>query len=87
MFEFYINIFDKHIYSILEDIFIILMLYTFIKLILLSSLVELIWPTQFFNKRNSNSVTSFRLRTLVEIFNKLRLSCITIPTLLTIATC
>jgi hypothetical protein len=34
--------FDMHLYSMLEDIFVVLMLYSFIKLILLSSIVELI---------------------------------------------
>ena len=33
---------DIYMYSILEDVFVVLMLYSFLKLILLSSLVELI---------------------------------------------
>ena len=66
--------FDIYLYSILEDIFVVLMLYSFIKLIVLSSLVELIWPTQFFNRRHSMSSTNFRPRTYTEVFNKLRLS-------------
>ena len=63
---------DVYMYSILEDVFVVLMLYSFIKLVLLSSLVELIWPTQFFNRRNSMGVTSFRLRTYTEVLLKLR---------------
>lgn len=63
---------DVYMYSILEDIFVVMMLYSFIKLVLLSSLVELIWPTQFFNRRNSMGVTSFRLRTYTEVLLKLR---------------
>lgn len=63
---------DIYIYSILEDVFIVLMLYSFLKLILLSSLVELIWPTQFFNKRHSAGIIIFRLRTYTEVFLKLR---------------
>jgi hypothetical protein len=65
---------DIYMYSILEDVFVVLMLYSFLKLILLSSLVELIWPTQFFNRRNSMGVTSFRLRTYTEVLLKLRSS-------------
>jgi len=65
---------DMYLYSILEDIFVVLMIYSFLKLILLSSLVELIWPTQFFNRRNAMGVTSFRLRTYVEVLLKLRTS-------------
>ncbi len=63
---------DVYMYSILEDVFVVLMLYSFIKLVLLSSIVELIWPTQFFNRRNSMGVTSLRLRTYTEVLLKLR---------------
>lgn len=65
---------DIYMYSILEDVFVVLMLYSFIKLVLLSSIVELIWPTQFFNRRNSMGVTSLRLRTYTEVLLKLRSS-------------
>lgn len=66
------NKIDMHLYSILEDVFVVLMLYSFIKLVVLSSLIELVWPTQFFNRRNSMGVTSFRLRTYTEVMLKLR---------------
>lgn len=66
------NKLDMYIYSILEDVFVVLMLYSFIKLVLLSSIVELVWPTQFFNRRNSMGITSFRLRTYTEVLLKLR---------------
>ncbi len=75
MFElFFSGKFDVYFYSIVEDIFVVLMLYSFIKLVLLGSIVELIWPTQFFNRRNSMGVTNFRLRTYTEVFLKLRSS-------------
>ena len=64
--------FDMYLYSVLEDVFVVLMLYSFLKLILLSSLVELVWPTQFFNRRNSMGITTSRLRTYTEVFLKLR---------------
>ena len=64
--------FDLHLYSMLEDIFVVVMLYSFIKLVVLSSLVELIWPTQFFNRRNSMGVVTYRLRTYTETLLKLR---------------
>jgi hypothetical protein len=70
--------FDIYFYSMLEDIFVVLMLYSFIKLVLLSSLVELIWPTQFFNRRNSMGVTNYRLRTYTETLLKLRSSNVTV---------
>lgn len=72
MFEFIFNNFDLHLYSVLEDIFVIIMLYSFIKLTVLSSIIELVWPTQFFNKRNSMGVVSFRLRSYTETLLKLR---------------
>jgi hypothetical protein len=65
---------DIYMYSILEDVFVVLMLYSFIKLIVLSSLVELIWPTQFFNRRHSMGVINTRLRTYTEVLLKLRSS-------------
>jgi len=34
--------FDIYLYSFLEDVFVVLMLYSFLKLVLLSSLVELV---------------------------------------------
>lgn len=74
--------FDIYLYATLEDIFVVLMLYSFIKLILLSSVVELIWPTQFFNRRNSSNISIFRLRTFTETFLKLRSNNITISQLL-----
>lgn len=63
--------FDIYAYSMSEDILVVLMMYSFLKLILLSSIFELIWPTQFFNRRNSSSVVNYRLRTYTETVLKL----------------
>ena len=54
-----------------EDFLIIIILYAFIKYIIVCSFVELIWPTQFFNRRNiiTNSVRKYR--TFTEIVLKL----------------
>jgi len=76
--------FDVYMCSILEDVFVVLMLYSFLKLVLLSSLIELIWPTQFFNKRNSMGVTTHRLRTYTEVFLKLRCTNITFSSVVTL---
>ena len=62
---------DVYFYSTLCDVFIVLSLYFFSKLLLLCSLVELIWPTQFFNRRCLNTVTFFRLRGYTEYLLKL----------------
>lgn len=68
------NRFDLHTLSLIEDIFVILIMYTFIKVLLLSSLIELIWPTQFFNKRNSTITTntSVKQRVYTDFLNKLK---------------
>lgn len=44
-----------------EEIIIVFLFYNFIKLLIFSSVFELIWPTHFFNRRNNfNSVLKFR---------------------------
>lgn len=75
----FFNKLDVYIYSILEDVFVVFTLYSFLKLILLSSLLELIWPTQFFNRRNSMGTVVRKYRTYVEVFVKLRSSVIILP--------
>ena len=73
MFDFiFLNNFDLYLSSIQEDIFVVIIMYIFIKMVLLSSVVELIWPTQIFNRKNSTNVISFRLRTFTETLLKLR---------------
>ena len=66
--------YDIYFYSTLEDVFTIVMLYSFLKLILLSSVIELLWPTQFFNRRHSSSTLVARLRSYTECFSKVRFS-------------
>ena len=73
MFDFiFLNNFDIYLSSMYEDVFVVLVMYIFIKMVLLSSVVELIWPTQIFNRKNSTNVVSFRLRTFTETILKLR---------------
>jgi hypothetical protein len=73
MFDFILlNKFDLYLSSIQEDVFVVLIMYIFIKMVLLSSIVELIWPTQIFNRKNSTNVVSFRSRTFTETLLKLR---------------
>ncbi len=56
-----------------EEIIVIFMFYNFIKTIIFGSVVELIWPTQFFNRRNNINSQLIRFRTYVETVTKLRL--------------
>ena len=50
------------------------MTYNFLKLLLIGSILELIWPTQFFNRRHNINLQLFRFRTFVETFLKLKTS-------------
>ena len=50
----------------------IFMLYSFLKLLLLSSILELVWPTHFFNKRHNFNFTALKFRNFVEVFLKLK---------------
>lgn len=57
----------------IEEIIVIFMFYNFIKLIIFNSLVELIWPTQYFNRKHGSSQQILRFRTFTETVSKLRL--------------
>jgi len=75
---FFLSNMDIYVYSSLEDVFVVIMVYSFFKLILLSSIVELIWPTQFFNRRHLISYCTTRFRTFTEFVLKLRVSTSTV---------
>lgn len=65
-FNFFINF---KLFSI-EEIIIIFLFYNFIKILILGSILELIWPTQFFNRRHTKSF--FKYRTFTETLSKLK---------------
>ena len=50
---------------------VIFFFYNFIKVLIFGSLLELIWPTQFFNRRHNN-LSQLRFRTFTEVVAKLR---------------
>ena len=54
-----------------DHILTIFMMYSFLKLLLLSSLVELIWPSHFFNKKNNFNLNYIKHRTFTEVLLKL----------------
>jgi hypothetical protein len=56
----------------LEDILVVLLLYNFFKYVIMCSIVELIWPTQFFNRKNNIGYQVLRFRTYTETILKLR---------------
>jgi hypothetical protein len=55
-----------------EEIIIIFIFYNFIKLIVFGSIVELVWPTQFFNRRHNCGFQLIKYRTYTETLLKLR---------------
>ena len=55
-----------------EEIIIIFLFYNFIKILIFGSLLELIWPTQFFNRRHS--INNIKFRSFVEVLSKLKLN-------------
>jgi len=56
----------------LEDALVVLLIYNFFKYIIMCSIVELIWPTQFFNRKNNIGYQVLRFRTYTETVLKLR---------------
>lgn len=55
-----------------EDFIVVFLLYNFFKFLILTIFVELIWPTQFFNRRHSSGYSIIRFRTYTEVLLKLR---------------
>ena len=52
------------------NLLLIYFFYMFFKLVLLSSIVELMWPTHFFNKKNSIFKNKVKNRLFIEFFLK-----------------
>ena len=55
-----------------EDIIVVFLLYNFFKYLIMCSIIELIWPTQFFNRKNNIGYQLIRFRTFTETILKLR---------------
>lgn len=74
MIEFFnnVNFFINFKLISFEEIIIIFLFYNFIKILIFGSVLELIWPTQFFNRRHVNKILKFR--TFTEVLSKLRLN-------------
>lgn len=54
------------------EFFTVLFIFNFLQLLILTSISELIWPTQLFNRQNTIGFTAYRLRTYTEYLLKLR---------------
>ena len=73
MFESYLlDVFNYYFISFFEDFLIILMIYNFLKLLIISIIHELIWPTHYFNKKHNIGYSSYKLRSYTEYLLKLK---------------
>lgn len=68
----YLNFFNYFKFFAWEDFVVVFLLYNFIKFLFMSAIIELIWPTQFFNRRHTTGYTLIRFRTYTETILKLR---------------
>jgi hypothetical protein len=57
-----------------EDLFVFFFMYNFFKFLILNSVIELIWPTHYFNRKHNIGFKAYRLRTYTETLLKLRSS-------------
>lgn len=60
-----------YLYSI-EELFLVFFLFSIVKLVILCIIIELIWPTHFFNKRHNINFYSIKLRDFQSTLLKLR---------------
>ena len=56
--------------SYLNNLLLVYFIYMFFKLVLLSSMMELMWPTHYFNKKHNISLNKIKYRSFLEIFLK-----------------
>ena len=61
-----------NIFLYLDNVLLILFIYTFFKTILISSIFELIWPTQFFNKKNNLNFKNYKNKSFIEFLLKIK---------------
>jgi hypothetical protein len=63
--------FDKSfLLTYFNNLLLVYFIYMFFKLILLSSIVELMWPTHFFNKKHNINYNKVKYRSFLEVFLK-----------------
>ena len=67
-----LDFFNYYVNDSFEDVLVVFFLYSFFKYLVTCSIVELIWPTQFFNRRNNIGYSYLRFRTFTEVVLKLR---------------
>jgi len=61
------------IFTFSDEILLICLIYNFVKLIIFNSIIELIWPTNYFNKKHNINFSLIKFRGFTETILKLRL--------------
>ena len=67
-----LDFFNIYYYFAFEDFVVVIFLYSFFKYLIMCAITELIWPTQFFNRRQNIGYQVWRFRTYTEVLLKLR---------------
>jgi len=65
----YLNFYKNFLW---EDLIVVFLLYNFFKYLIICTMVELIWPTQFFNRKHTLGFQIVKFRTYTETILKLR---------------
>ena len=68
----YINYMNFYKNFLWEDLIVVLLLYNFFKFLIMCAMTELIWPTQYFNRKHSIGYQTIKFRTYTETLLKLR---------------
>lgn len=55
-----------------DEFLLIFFFYNFVKMTIFNSIIELIWPTQIFNKKNNINFAIIKIRGFIETILKLR---------------
>lgn len=67
-----LNFFNFFVNANWEDILVVFLLYNFFKFLIMSGFIEIIWATQYFNRKHNIGYLTYKLRTYTETLLKLR---------------
>lgn len=65
----YLNFYKNFLW---EDLIVVFLLYNFFKYLIICAMTELIWPTQYFNRKHTMGFQIAKFRTYTETILKLR---------------
>jgi hypothetical protein len=68
----FLDFFNFFLNSNWEDILVIFLLYNFFKFLIMSGFIEIIWATQYFNRKHNVGYLAYKMRTYTETMLKLR---------------